>query len=858
MSKDPDDDLNRELQSHLELEAEELRDRGFTPDAARHAAHRAFGSVARTAEDTRAVTKWMFVARLLQDVRYAIRTMRRTPGFTAVAVLSLALGIGANTAIFTFVSAALLKPLPYPNADRIVAITQHSPKVPGATRVPPRVYLPWRDRATSFEALTIAQPIPVNTQGIDGAEQIAGLWSTSELFQVFGATPLIGRLPSEGDEAAGESSVVVLSHGYWQRRYGADPSVIGQTMSLGGNSARIIAVLPAGFRVGTLAVDVYMPLPLDRNKPDAVGSRSFECFGLLKPGVSVDSARAELAVIAEQTATQNRLDIGWDVSVLPLHDYLVKDNRLTLLVLSAVVVFVLMIACANLAGLLLTRGAGRRGELALRASLGAGRGRLIQQLLVESLVLSAAGGALGLLLGVWASRALVFLAKDAVSFGQMADVRFDATVLAFAAGVSLLSAIVFGLVPAWRTSRLDLQTPLREQGRGAGETRAQQKLRSGLVVGEVALAVVLLAGAGLLLRTFSQLLQVRLGFDTEQVLTMRMLVTGEPVRRASLVESMLDRVEALPEVRAAGTIQFLPLGGHTNNGPFRFVGRPADSNRMESDVSTVSRGYFAAMGIPVLRGRPFGRQDQIATPRVALVNQAFVNKYSPREDPLGLVIIGDWANPKPTEIIGVVGDIRHNGLTKEPNPTVFLAQAQVPGYITYFVLRTTADAQQLAAAIRREVRQLDPNQPVTTIQSMDQYVSTAIAKPRLYAVLLGTFAALALVLAAIGLYGLMAYAVTRRTHEIGIRMALGAQPAEVLRATLSQGIRLTALGLAIGLVGALVLRRFVVNLLYGVTAEDLSTYGGVALVLGIVAIIAAYLPARRASRVDPMVALKYQ
>jgi putative ABC transport system permease protein len=369
----------------------------------------------------------------------------------------------------------------------------------------------------------------------------------------------------------------------------------------------------------------------------------------------------------------------------------------------------------------------------------------------------------------------------------------------------------------------------------------------------------LLVGAGLLRRSFARLLDVKLGFQPEQVLTMRMLVVDRPLARSALVESVLDRVETLSGVQAVGTIQFLPLSGHTNNGPFHFVGRPrpADSMTMESDVSTISRGYFAAMGIPVLRGRPFGRQDRLDGPRVAVVNESFVKKYSPDDDPIGRVILGDWADPKPTEIIGVVGDIRHNGLTAEPRPTVFLAQSQVPGYYTYLIVRTAMEPKQMAEAIRREVRQVDPRLPVTNVQPMKQYVSGALARPRLYAGLLGAFAALALLLAAVGLYGLMAYVVSQRTHEIGVRMALGARRLDVLGSILGEGARLTLAGLAVGAICAAVLSRVVGNLLYGVTPHDPLTYWGAAQLLAVVAFIAAYLPAHRASRVDPMVALRY-
>jgi putative ABC transport system permease protein len=864
-----EEDLERELRSHLDLEAEEQQDAGLAAQEARYAAQRAFGSITLVREDTRAMWGWTSLERLGQDLRYALRTMRKSPGFTTVAVLSLALGIGANTAIFTFVNAALLKPLPYRDADRIVALEQRPQKSQRTTFVHPRSFVPWHDLSRSFEALAIAQPVSTNTRGVDGAEQVSGLWTTPELFRVFGVAPMLGRGFTDREgfgraEVRGEApvgaSVVVLSHRYWQRRFGSDNNIVGKTLPIDLGSAVVIGVMPAGLRVGTLNVDVYLPIRIDRSKPEAVGSRAFLCFGRLREGVTLQAARAEMAVIADQVGREDPNEKLFGVVILSLRDYLVRDTRLVLFVLAGVVAFVLLIACANLAGLLLTRGVGRQSELALRASLGASRRRLVQQLVVESVVLSAMGGALGLLVGFWTSRSLVFLARDASAFGQMVDARLDWRVLAFTVALSLVTSIVFGLAPAWQTTRVELQTALQAGGRSGTGSRRHRRLRSALVIGEVALATVLLVGAGLLLRTLSRLLNVKLGFQPEQALTMRMLVTGEPAARSNLVESILNRVETLPGVSAAGTIQFLPLSGWTNNGPFHFVGRPrpADPMSMESDVSTVSRGYFAAMGIPVLRGRPFSRHDRLDGPRVALVNESFVRKYSADEDPIGRVILGDWANPKPTEIIGVVGDIRHNGLTAEPRPTVFLAQSQVPGYYTFIVVRTAAEPKRMASAIRREIRQVDPNQPVADVQPMEQYVSTALARPRFYAILLGSFAWLALLLAAVGLYGLMAYAVNRRTHEIGVRMALGAQPRDVLSSILGEGARLAAAGLALGAICTTVLSRVVAKLLYGVTAADPVSYAGAAVLLGGVALIAAYIPARRASRVDPMVALRYE
>ncbi len=793
-----------------------------------------------------------------QDLSHSWRSAIGNPAFTLVAVTSLALGIGANTAIFTFVNAALLKPLPYPQADRIVVLEQRPLRGQASTPVDPRSFLEWKEGARSFESLAMAQVIPVNTSGIDAPEQVSGLWTTPELFRVFGVAPAIGGIFSGQESPLGHSEVV-LSNEYWQRRFGGERSVVGKSIAVGSDSATVIGVLPAGFRVGTDNVDLYLRIPLDPNHPEAVGSRAFECFGRLRPGVTVEQARAEMNVLAVEVGNRFANEKDWRVVVSSLRNYLVRDHRLVLLMLLGVVTFVLLIACANIAGLLLARGVGLRHELALRASLGASRGRIIIQLLIESLALAGAGCVLGTLLGLLASRALVLLAQDAVAFGQMADVRLDVRVLVFTLGISILATILFGLIPAWRSSSFDLQTALKEHGRG-GEARGQQRLRSAFVIGEVALAVVLLVGAGLLLRTFQHLLEVDLGFRPEQVLTMRMLVLGDPTRRANVVESVLRRVETLPQVQAVGTIQFLPLSGFTNRGPFHFLGRPlpADPRDMESDVSTVSRGYFAALGVPVLRGRSFTRQDDMSRPRVAVVNQSFVNQYCPHDDPVGKQIIGDWADPKPTQIVGVVSDIRHNGLTAKPRPTVFLAQAQAPGYITYLVVRSAARPEPLVAAIRKNIQQVDPTQAVTSIETMQQYVDTALARPRLYAWLLGTFAGLALILAAVGLYGLIAYAVTRRTHEIGIRMALGAQPPDVLRSILSDGMRLTLIGLVVGVMFAIALVRLLNSLLYGVGANDLTTYAAVAALLAVVALIAVYVPARRASRVDPMVSLRYE
>lgn len=857
--REREEDLERELRSDLELETAEQQERGLSPEEARCAAQRAFGNTTRIKEATREAWGRIALEQIVQDLGYAIRVLRKNAGFTFVAVLSLALGIGANTAIFTFVNAALLKPLPYPAPERIVALSERPPKGGGTALVHPRSFLEWHDRSRSFEALALAQNIPLNTDGSDGPEQISGLWATPELFAAFGVAPLLGRTFTEAETGPGLNPVVILGHGYWRRRFASDPNIVGKTIRLQQQIGTIQGVMPPGFRVGTADQDIYLPLPINRNRPEAVGSRAFQCYGRLGPGATLESARAEMSVIVDQAGRDFAIDKGWGISLVPLREQLVRESRQALLLLQGVVVLVLLIACANLAGLLLTRGVGRREELALRASLGASRTRLLQQLLIESMVLSISGGMVGLILGASTSQMLVALAKNAVAFGQMANVGLDGRVLLFAVALSILTGIVFGLIPAWRLSRFDLQSNLKERTGGSGDRR-QQWFRAALVVGEIALAVVMLVGTGLFLRTFSAMLAVRLGFQPEHVLTMKMFVTGDPVRRANLIESVRVGVEALPDVRAAGTIQFLPLGNFTNRGPFHFPGRAKEdvaANR-EADTSIVSRGYFSAMGIPILRGRSFSEQDRMGARRVALVNQTFVEKYCRNEDPLGLLAVGDWSTSEPAEIVGVVGDIRHDALTTEPQPTFFLSQAQTPGYITYLVVRTQAEPNKLASAIRHEVQKVDPAQPVTDVRMMQEYVTRALARPRLYAVSVGIFSTLALILAAIGLYGLMAYSVNQRTHEIGIRMALGAAPRTVLCSIIGHGGRLACLGLAIGIATAAAMSRFVASFLYGVNTYDALTYCGVAGVLGSVALVAAFIPARRASRIDPMVALRDQ
>jgi putative ABC transport system permease protein len=855
-------ELDEELNGFLEMAAEEKMKQGMSRKDALRAVRLERGNLEVTKEVVRSAGWESFLETCWQDLRFAARMLRKNPGFTAVAILTLALGIGANTAIFTFVDGALLKPLPYPDSGRIILIGERPPRSSELVGVHPRNFLEWRDRSRSFEALTLVQSIPVNTMGPEGAEQLSALWTTSALSRVFGINPALGRWFTEdetvgtGDPPIAVAHVVILSHGFWQQRFASDTKIIGKTTLLGGQSETIIGVMPEGFRVGTLDADLYLPMPIYRQKPEAIGSRSFLCYGRLRADVDLPAARAEINVIADRLARQYPMDQGWSVSLLTLRDHLTMASRPLLLVLQGVVALILLIVCSNLAGLLLTRSIGRRSELAVRVSLGASRQRLIQLLCIEALLLSGAGGAAGLLVGSRASKMLYDVIQGAVSWGQIKEAGLDARVLTFTIAVSLLTAVLCGLAPASQVSRFDIQKTF--SGRGGLELHVHQRLRRTLVVAQVASAVVLLISAGLLLRTFSSLLNVRLGFQPERVLTMQMLILGDAPGRANKVEAILDRVQALPEVRAAGTIQFLPLGPTSGTG-FYFEGKPKpEAGDQMTEASLVSRGYFAAMGIPVVKGRVFDERDRIGSPRVCLINQSFARKYFVDEDPIGRRIVVSWTNEAPTQIVGVVGDIRQGGLTADPHPTVFMAQSQVPAYITHLVVRTSGDPRRLVNAIKHSIQEVDKDQPVTRISTMDEYVSASLVKPRLDGWMVTSFAGLALILAAVGIYGLMSYTVGHRTHEIGIRMALGADRKDVLLLFVGQGLRSILIGMSIGIVGALALTRFLSSLLYGVKPNDPLTFVVVLLVLAGVALIASYLPARRAASVDPMVALRYE
>ena len=850
-------ELDEELQDHLERQIEYHMTRGMSPADARVQAMRELGPIALRKEECRDARGLALIDSVRQDLTYAIRALRKSPGFTTVAILSLAIGIGANTTIFTLVNAVLLTPLPYPGADRLVVMHEHKLDSSDPLSVHPLNYLEWQGRARSFEALALVQTPPLNVMAQGGAEQVSRMITTPELFEVFGVRPALGREFTTEDARPGSDHVVILGYGFWQRWFGGDPAVLGRQLPTPDGSLTIVGVAPRGFRIGLAEPEAFTPL--DAADAARTGSRSFECYGRLAPGVTLEAAQAELTTLASTLRRLYPVDASMSVFVFGLHDFLVRDARPGLRLLMAVVAVVLAIACVNLAGLLLARGLARRGELAVRVALGAGRGRLVRQLVSESLLLSLAGGAAGTALAYWTTRALVARTAGALPDPTAVPIHLDARCLLFTLAVSTLTALAFGLLPAWQASHVDPQSVLREQTRRATGGRRQLKVREVLVMAEIALAVVLLVGAGLFMRSLNNLGRVKLGFQPAGTLTMRLFLGVKPPEaRVASLDQILERVASVPGVRAAGTIQFLPLRGMNCGTGFWLeeqAARRDSSQVLSTECALVSRGYFAAMGIPVLGGRTFDRRDRMGSPRVVLVNQAFAKRYFYDGRAVGRRIVVQWSDEVPAEIVGVVGDVRHDGLTTDPVPTVFLLHAQVPGYITNLVVRTTANPLAQAGAITRAIHEVDRTQGVSGVGLVEQDVEKVLARPRLQTGLVASFAIIAVVLAAIGIYGLVAYVVRLRTHEIGIRLALGATRERVFVELFGRGAQLVLAGLAAGLVAAIALRSIASSFVFGITTTDPLAYVAAALAFVVVAFAAVVVPARRAAAVEPIVAL---
>jgi putative ABC transport system permease protein len=799
---------------------------------------------------------------MLRDLRHGARLLLRAPGFSIVAVCALAIGIGANTAIFSVVYTLLLKPLPYQDPERLVVVWEHNvPRDRKNNVVSPGNFLHWRELQQSFEDLSaVGITFKVTLTGIGEPEELPMQLVSASFFPLLGVQPALGRaFTSEEDRP--NSGVVVISDRLWKRRFEADPNILSRPVTLNGNTYNVVGVMPPGFTYFDRAVELWLPVGFSAEARTPRG-RWLTVMGKMKPGITVERAQADMTrVHAELTRMFPQFNTGWTARVVPLQQQLTGDLRPALFILSGAVGLVLLIACANVANLLLARATSRQRELAVRAALGAGRGRLIRQLIAESLILSGAGTLLGLLLAWWGIGVLRAVVAERLPIPRLEAVGIDGPVLVFTVASALFSVMLFGLVPALTASGGALVPALKEGGRSGSAARGNRTRRAFVVV-EVALALVLLAGAGLLVRSFGKLLDVDAGFDPSRIVTMTVSLPGsrygEPAQRIQFFQRLFDRLQVLPGVEAAGGTSVLPLVGLGSATSYEVVGQPNPPAGQDhvADVRVVARDYFKAMGISLMRGRLFDESDKGDVTNHVIINETMARKHWPGQDPLGKRVRINWNDVRDDEVIGVVEDVRHQGLDSEPRPMTYWPHPRFSYNAMTITIRTTADASTVVRAATAVIRDQDPNLAVADVRTMDDVVSSSLAQRRLIVQLIGLFALVALVLAAVGIYGVIAYMVTQRTQEIGIRMALGAQRGRVLRMIVGEAMALTAAGVALGVTGALLLTRLLKDLLFHVAPRDPLTLAAVTAMLVLVAFAASYLPGRRATRVDPVIALR--
>jgi putative ABC transport system permease protein len=792
---------------------------------------------------------------MFQDMRFGLRMLLKHPGFTLIAVLTLALGIGANTAIFSVVNAVIIRPLPYPEPDRLV-ILDEVPPGGGQFAIAPGNFVDWRDQNGSFVGMAAFQRMSLNLTGHGEAELLPGLRLSANSFALLGIKPARGRdfLPEE--DQTGYNRVVILSYGLWRRRFGREPDLVGKMLTLNGNSYTVIGVMPPDFRFFE-GIEVWTPLALTSRERT---SHDLNAFARLKTNVSLEQARAEMGAIAGRLAAQYpRSNDDWGIRLTPLRDKVVGPIQPVLLALLGAVAFVLLIACANVANLLLARSAVRQREVAIRAALGASRRRVIRQLLTESLLLGVVGGVIGLLLAVWGVNFLRVLTPASLGAETVA---IDGRALGFTAIVSLLTSVLFGLAPAVQAASPNLSESLKEGGRSGIEGRGRNRTRSLLVIAEIALSLALLINAGLVIKSFIRLLQVDPGFESEGLLTMQLSLPNakypERSSQAAFFQQLTEKITALPGVASAGAASTLPFRIDEVQ-EFIIGGRPPITPGKEPSANyyAVSDDYFRAMEIPLLKGRAFTERDTKDAPRVAIISESLARRHFPDEDPIGKRMdiskggFGTWR-----EIVGVVGDVKHYGLDSQTTVQIYEPYLQVTYPSMNLTVRTTGDPREIAAAIRSQVAAMDKDQPVANIRTMDRIVSDSVGRQRFAALLLALFAGVALILAAVGIYGVMSYYVEQRTHEIGIRMALGAERRDLLKLVVGKGMLLALIGVMIGLAAAFALTRLMSNLLFDVSATDKVTFAATAVLLTSVALLACWIPARRATKVDPIVALR--
>jgi putative ABC transport system permease protein len=811
---------------------------------------------------------------LWQDLRYGARMFRNNPAFTAVAVIALALGIGANTAVFSVVNALLVRPLPFKDPDRLVYVWETNPST-GLERgiVSPADFADWRRQNEVFEDISAWRTWFYRLSGRGAPEQVWGVRTSAKFFQLLGVEPVIGRgfLPEE--QQPGRDNVVIISDGLWERRFGADPNIVGHAITIDDRPLTVIGILPRDFNLfgTTRAYDIWMPFDFERGQLRR-DDYSLIVFARLKPRISLEQAQTEMSKIATNLEQQYPENQNRGVKVITLQENQVLSLRPALLILLAVVGLVLLIACANVANLLLARGATRQKEIAVRMALGASRGRLIRQLLTESVLLASLGGGLALLFAFWALNVLrTTIATGADEIPRADWIAIDRTVLGFSLVVSLLTGIVFGLAPALQVSRPDLNKALKDTGQSSAGGERGRRVRDSLVVAEVALATVLLLTAGLMIRSFGKLVAVEPGFDTDNILTMQVWLPESKYpdgnRIAAFYQQVLDRIRGVPGVRSASAIDFLPSSGWGDMTALAIEGRDTSTGQdAVAQYRVVDDDYFRTMGILLLKGRLLDKEDRDESHGVVLINEAMARRYWPGKDPLGKRIRPDFPatntpwRPKAGKawltIVGVVRDVKEFGPIEETPPEFYLPCLQNPSALMRLVVRTEGQPINLASTIRDEVLAVDADQPVTEIKSMKEFISESVFRRRFNTALLGVFAAIALVLAIVGVYGVMSYTVTQRKREVGIRMALGASTRDVLSMIVCHGMKLCLAGVAIGLAGAIALAGVVRTLLFGVSTTDTFTFVIVAFLLATMSLVACYVPARRATKVDPIDALR--
>jgi len=852
-------ELEEEIRFHLEEETGQRQAEGLPQNEAHQAARRDLGNIGRVQEDTRATWGWTWVERLLQDLRYALRNMRKAPGFTATAAVSLALGIGACTAIFTVVNSVLLRPLPYPEPGRLVRLWETNPKQGFARNVVnPWNFLDWRERTHSFEGVAAFQSGPANLAGQGEPVAVPAMQVSPAFFSILGVAPLIGRTFTADEETPGRERSVVLSYGLWQTRFGGDRAALGKRILLFSAPATIVGVMPATFSWPDSKPELWVPLPLDRD-PGGRSGRFLQVVGRMKPGVDVKRADQELKNVAAQLAGQDPdLDKGWSAEVIPMLQDTTHSVRTALLVLLAAVGFLLLIACANVANLFLMRSSDRASEIALREALGAPRLRIFRQFLTESLVVSLLAAAIGVVAGYAGMQAMLALLPESVALPRMGSIGLDGRVLAVAIAASVLTAVLFGLVPMIHSGRLASRSAFRTRARSASN-----RLRRVFVSVQIALALVLLIGAGLLTRSFARLISVQPGFAIEHELAMGMFpspIILNPRERSQYFEKILAEIRNVPGVEAASSIHFLPLEENFSGSCFSPPTDPLPPPTAQPGAQflVVGPGYFTTTGLRIEDGREFTDRDRFGTPSAIIVNRAFVRRYYPGENPIGKKLVVCWTLPNPAVIVGIAGDARQTELGAAPEPTIFVPNLQAPSFFATLVIRTRTEPDQLAQAVVAAIHRVNSNQAVSNVRTLKQVFNDSVGRPRFQVLLMLIFAGVALLLAAIGVYGVVSYSVAQRTPEIGIRVAVGATRGDIARLVLQEGLLLAAIGAGAGLAGALVMNRFLRALLYETAPTDSTVFAAACGLLLVVAAIAIAIPLRRATRVDPIAALRHE